>query len=216
MVLRVLPLPAAPVNLWPEIVGVSLPAALMMGGLGWILQRRMALAGMPLELRRQLERIIQKQRAALAALGSGPPRRRPLAEDLKAVPAGAWTLARRIRRLRDARSRIDRTSLVLGMESLEQELACLTDAAARGAGDTALVEKRKTLALLEEIERTESRCAMQLTTLEATLDTACLTLRQLQPAGPATPSVETVRCALEAEIAAIAEAEIADPEARWP
>jgi hypothetical protein len=215
MVLRVLPLPAAPVNLWPEIVGLSVPAALMIGGLGWVLQRRMSLAGMPLELHRQLERIIQRQRTALAALGHGPLQYQGLAEDLKAVPAGAWALARRIRRLRDARSRIDRTSFLSGMESLEQELFCLTDAAARGAAATALVEKRKTVALLEEIERTEARCAMQLTTLEATLDTTCLTLRQLQPTGPATPSVETVRCALEAEIAAIAEAEGVGRVGRW-
>jgi len=106
-------------------------------------------------------------------------------------------------------------SLVFAMELLEQELACLSDAAARGMGDTALVEKRKTLALLEELERTEARCAMQLTMLEATLDTTCLTLRQLQPGGPAPPSVETVRCALQAEVAAIVETQIAGPEAQW-
>jgi hypothetical protein len=215
MVLRVQPLPVAPVDLWPEIVGASLPAALLIGGLGWVLQRRIALAGMPFELQRQLERIIEKQRTALAALGSGPLRCQRLAEDLKAVPAGAWALARRIRRLRDARSRIDRAALVWGMDSLEQELVCLTDSATRGVGDYALIEKRKTLALLEEIERTETRCAMQLTTLEATLDTTCLTLRQLQPSSPTPPSVETVRRALEAEVAAIAETEIADREARW-
>src|SRR5205823_13068015 len=130
--------------------------------------------GMPLELQRQLERIIQKQKAALAAAASGPPHYRRVASDLKAIPAGAWTLARRIRSLRDARSRIDRTSLLMGMGSMEQELVCLADAAARSAGNAALVEKRKALSLLEEIERTEARCAMQLTTLEATLDTACL------------------------------------------
>ena len=215
MALRVLPLPAAPANLWPEIVGASVPAALMIGGLGWILQRRMALAGMPLELQRQLERIIQKQRAALAALGPGPPRHQRLAGDLKAVPAGAWTLARRIRRLRDARSHIDRTSLAAEVAWLEREPACLADAAGRGVGGTALVEKRKALALLEEIERTEARCALQLTTLEATLDTTCLTLRQLQPDSPPTPSLESVRRELQAEVAAIAEAEGVGRVVHW-
>jgi hypothetical protein len=213
MALRVLPLLAAPVNPWPEIVGASLPAALVIGGLGWILQRRMALAGLPLELQRQLDRIIRKQRTALAAQASGPPHYRRLAGDLKAVPAGAWTLARRIRKLRDARSRIDQMSLVTEMQSLEQELARLTDAAARDAGNAALGEKRKALSLLEEIERSEARCAMQLTTLEATLDTTCLTLRQLHPNTPPTPSLESVRRELEAEVAAIAEAEISGREA---
>jgi hypothetical protein len=216
MVLRVLPLPAAPVNPWPEIVGASLPAALVIGGLSWILQRRMALAGMPLELQRQLERIIRKQRATLAALGSGPPRYQRLGEDLKTVQAGAWTLARRIRRLRNTRSRIDQTSLVVQVGCLQQELARLTDASARDAGEAALVEKRKALTLLEEIERAEARCTLQLSTLEATLDTTYLTLRQLQPDGPATPSVESVRCELEAEIAAIAEQELAHLKEQWP
>jgi hypothetical protein len=211
----VLPLQAPPFNLWPEIAGASVPAALMLVGIGWILRRRMALAGMPLELQLQLGRIIRKQRAARSALVSGPPRYHRLAGNLNEVQSGAWIVARRIRTLRDARSRFDRTSLAMEVVRLEQVLPCMADRAARGVGETVLGEKRKALALLEEIERAEARCAMRLTTLEATLDTACLTLRQLQPDSPATPSIETVRRELEAEVAAIAEEEIPALEARW-
>jgi hypothetical protein len=191
------------------------PAALMVGGLGWIIRRRMALTGLPVELQTQLERIVRKQRAALAAVGSGPPQYRRLGEDLKAVQAGAWTLARCIRRLRDARSRIDPASLVVQVGCLQHELARLTGAATRDAAETVLVEKRKALSILEEMERAEARCTLQLSSLEATLDTAYLILRQLPADDPTTPSVESVRRELEAEIAAIAEQELVHLERRW-
>lgn len=214
MVLRLLPLPVATIDPWPAIVGSSVPAALMFGGLGWILRRRTALMGLPLDIQRQLERIVRKQRAAFAAVGSGLPHYQRLGEELKAVEGSAWGLAQRIRRLREVRSRIDLTSLVVQSGCLEQELARLTDTTTREVRETALGERRKALSLIAEIERTEARCGMQLATLEATLDTVYLTLKTLQPTGPTGPSVETVRRELQAEIAAIAESEFPNLETR--
>jgi hypothetical protein len=216
MMLRVLPLAGAPVSPWAAIVGLSVPAAVMLGGVGWVLRRRLALSGLPHELQLQLERISRKQRAARAALGSGPLRCRRLDENLSAVQAGAWTLARQIRVLARARSHLDQPSLQAEAQRLELDLVSLTDAAALAAGVAALAEKRKTLALLEEIAITEARCAMRLTGLEATLDTACLTLRHLQPAMSAPSPVDALRREMEAELTALAQVarEIATLETR--
>lgn len=214
MVLRVRPLPGAPASLWPEVLGASVPAALLIGGVGWVLRRRMALAGMPVQLQEQLGRILRKQRSALAAASDGPPHHRRLAEELQAIPAGAWAVARRIRSLRDARARIDQPALTVQVLCLAHELAGAPDPTARGAGEAALAEKRKVLSLLEQIQGQEAHCAMLLASLEATLDTACLILRQVEPAGPAAAPLERVRRDLQAEIAAISEQELADREER--
>lgn len=201
MTLRVLP-PLGPGSLWAMMAAASLPATLMAGGIGWVLRRRMALQGLPQEVQMQLERISRKHRSAHAALGS--PQDSRLQKHLRAVHAGAWALARQIRALHIARSRTDRLSLKAEAEQLDQELVRLTDASARAAGQAALAEKRKALALLDEMERAQTRCAMRLAAIEATLDTTCLTLQQPPPESLATFEETAVR-ELEAEVMAIAE-----------
>src|SRR5205823_3310462 len=126
-------------SLWPLLAAASLPATALAGGLGWLLHRRMTLQGLLPEVQQRLERINQKHRAARAALGTA--RNSRLEESLRAVHAGAWTLARQIRSLQTARSRIDGLALHTETERLDQEVAGFTDTAARAAGQAALTEK---------------------------------------------------------------------------
>jgi hypothetical protein len=202
MTLRVLP-PAAPGSLWAMMAAASLPATVVAGGVGWVVWRRMALQGLPPELQEQLVRINRKHRKARAALGPFLSPR--LRETLGAVHAGAWSLARQIRALHNARSHLDDLSLQAGAEQLEQELARLTDPAARADGQAALAEKRKTLEVLDEMELVQKRSTLRLTAIEAALDTACLSLRR--PPESSAPFVGSVLRELEAEVRAIAEVE---------
>jgi hypothetical protein len=153
-------------------------------------------------VRLRLERIERKQRAARAAIGS--PRNVRLEESLQAVHAGAWTLARQIRALREARSRLDPLALKCQTDQLEQDLNRLADPSARTAAQAALVERRKALALLEDMDRAQTRSALRLAAIEATLDTTCLTLQQ-PPQEPRAPFEEPLLRDLEAEVSAIAE-----------
>jgi hypothetical protein len=204
MTLRVLPPPATPGSLWAMMAAASLPAAAVAGGVGWVLWRRMALQGLPPELQEQLVRINRKHRIAHAALG--PSRSPRLQETLGAVHAGAWSLARQIRALHTARSQIDGLSLQSEAERLEQELDRFADPIARAEGKAALAEKRKTLEILDEMELLQKRSTLRLATIEATLDTTCLSLRR-PPPGSGAPFEDPVLCELEAEVTAIAEVE---------
>jgi hypothetical protein len=199
MTLRLLPPPAA--SLWPLLAATSLPATALAGSLGWLLHRRMTLQGLPPEVQIRLDRINRQHRAARAAMPN--PR---LEESLRALHAGAWTLARQIRSLQTARSRIDGVALNAEAERLDQEIAGFTDTAARASGQAALLEKRKALALLEEMERAQTRSTLRLATLEATLDTACLTLQRLPPE-PSSRSETALLRDLDAELTALAEVE---------
>jgi hypothetical protein len=154
-----------------------------------------------------MDRIGRKQRDLVHALRAGPQSYHRLAGHMKELHLGAWTLARRVGTLRAARSRLDREALSWDLARLEGELPRLTDAETRASAEAAIGERRKTLAALTEIEQAEARCVLRLATLEATLDTACLTFRRLQRDQRAAPPVEVVRRELEAEIAAIAEEE---------
>jgi hypothetical protein len=209
--MTVLQTPLAPVSPWPLIAWTSLPAALLAGGAGWVIRRRMALRGLSPELQVRLARIEQRCRTARAALGPAHARLFPLEERFTAVREGAVNLVRQIQELRDAQRLIDRHALEGAMVLLQGRLATLTDATARREGEMALGEKRKTLATLSEMERAEARCAMRLSKIEAVLESTCLTLREGQtgrrpsPGHAAESAEDALRRELDAEVAAIAE-----------
>jgi hypothetical protein len=200
MTVRVLPPP--PTTLWPVLAAAGLPATLVAGGLGWVLHRRMALQGLPPELQLRLERINRKVRAARAA--SRSLRSSRLGESLRALHHGAWALARQFRALQQALSRVDGLALQVEAERLEQALPRMREAGAQVAGQAVLAEKRKALVLLHELDHAQTRSAMRLAAIEATLDTTLLTLQQ-PPAGTCGPFEPTVLRDLEAEVMAIAE-----------
>jgi hypothetical protein len=195
-------LPAPPAAVWPLAAAAGLTAVALVGGLGWVLRRRMALQGLPAELQHRLARISRQARTARAALGS--PRNARLEGNLRALHSGAWALARQFRALQQARSRLDGRLLQAEAERLEQELPRLVDAGARAAGRTALAERRKTLVLLAEMEGAQTRSAMRLAAIEAALDTTCLTLRQV-PSEPLASFEASLLRDLEAEMMAVAE-----------
>jgi hypothetical protein len=197
--------PLAPLSLWPLIAWTSVPAALLVGGTGWVIRRRMAFRGLAPELQARLAGIERKHRAARAALGPARMTLFPLQERLAAVREAAFTLAREIQDLRNVRSLVDRRVLEAETARLEGGLATVADEGARREGELALREKRKTLAVLRELEAAEARCAMRLFKTEAVLESTCLTLRNL-PAAPADePAEEILRRELDAEVAAIGE-----------
>jgi hypothetical protein len=213
--MTVLQTPLAPANPWPLIAWTSLPAALLAGGAGWVIRRRMAFRGLSPELQARLARIEQRCRAARAALGPAHGRLFPLEERLTAVREGAVSLARQLQDLRDARRLTDQRTLEAEMTLLQGRLATLTDATARREGEIALGEKRKTLTALSEMERAEARCAMRLSKIEAVLESTCLTLRERRTGPASEPAEDSLRRELDAEVAAIAEVtgEIAGCEA---
>jgi hypothetical protein len=201
----VLQTPLAVVTPWPLIAWTSLPAALLVGGMGWVIRRRMALRGLSPELQARLERIERKHRAARAAMGQERMRLFPLEERLTAVRDGAVTLTRRIQDLRNARCLVDSRALEVEMAQLQGDLATLADEAARREGEIAVGEKRKTLAILREMEQAEARCGMRLSKIEAVLESTCLTLRRPKTGPAEEPAEELLRRELDAEVAAIGE-----------
>jgi hypothetical protein len=200
MSVRVLSLTPAPMSM-RLLAAAWLPASLVAGGLGWVIHRRRLLQGLPPELQQQLDRINRRYHIARAALRSTPNAR--LEESLRAVHAGAWTLAGQIRALHEVRSRIDYHALKTQADRLEREVAGFSDPVARTAGQVAVGEKRKALVLLEEMERVETRLTLRLDNLEASLDTALLTLRR--PPADASASFDALLRSLDADVSAVAE-----------
>jgi hypothetical protein len=207
VIMVVLQTPLAPVTAWPLIAWTSLPAALLAGGMGWMIRRRMAFRGLAPELQSRLGRIEQKHRAARAAMEQAGVGVLPLQERLTAVREGAFTLARQIQDLRDARCLTDARGLEAEVARLQRELRAVPDEAARREGEAALGEKRKTLGTLREMDQAETRCAMRLCKIEAVLESTCLTLRGLKCGPTGEPAEEILRRELDAELAAIREIE---------
>ncbi len=67
-------------------------------------------------------------------------------------------------------------------------------------------QKRHSRNLLDALERAETNSALRLNSIEALLDTTCLTLHSARIAAPAAPAEESLCRSLDAEVAAIHEA----------
>jgi hypothetical protein len=205
--MTVLQVPLAPPSPWPLLIGASLPAAVMIGGVGLVIRRRMTLGGLAYDLQVKVGQIEQKYRAARAALSRQDSRLLPIQERLAALKEGALALARQIQTLRSTQSSIDRPVLEAEMRVLQRHLTTLDASPIRQESERTLAEKRKTLTLLEEIARTESLCALRLAKIEAVLDTTGLTLRSVQASATTVPPEESLCQALDREVAALYETE---------
>ena len=206
MTMTVQQFPLAPTSLWPLVGWIGLPAALAAGGLGLVIRRRMALQGLGENLLLHLGRIEQKVRAARGALSRQDRRLVPVAERLSALRAAAFTLARRIQEMRDARLLTDTGLLDTEIGVLERALATCVDRDARRQAEMALEQKRRSRVLLDDLARAETNSALRLAHIEALLDTAYLSLRGARVASPAAAPEESLCRALDAEVAAIHEA----------
>ena len=207
MQMRVMQVSLAPPSPWPAIAGASLSAAVVLGGVGWLVRRRMTLGGLAYDLQHTVGRIEQKFRAARAAVRPQDRHLVPVQERLAAVKTGALTLARQIQELRNAQNLLRRPMLEQEIRMLQGQLVTLPEGNTKNECEKTLVEKHKALGLLDEMARAEAGCAMRLTKVEAVLDTTCLTLRSVQVGATEIPTEDAVCQALDAEVTAIHEAE---------
>ncbi|HLK55057.1 MAG TPA: hypothetical protein VKU00_00745 [Chthonomonadaceae bacterium] len=207
MQMRVLQVSLAPPSPWPAIVGTSIPAALLLGGVGWVVRRRMTLGGLAQDLQHTVGRIEQKFRAARAAVRPQDRRLVAVQERLNAVKAGALTLARQVQELRNAQNLLQRPQLEEEIKMLQRQLVTLPEGTAKQECEKTLVEKHKAQVLLEDMSRAEAGCAMRLAKVEAVLDTTCLTLRSVKVGATEVPAEDAICRALDAEVSAIHEAE---------
>jgi hypothetical protein len=191
------------VPLLPRLAPVAIPALLVAGGAVFVIRRRMRWGGLAHDLQQTLMSIEQKYRVARAAVSQEPSRLFPLHDKIAALRDGAFGLARHIQRLRHAQQLVDRRTLEADIARLEQQLAALRDEAAQRDGEIILAEKRRALALIEDMEQNAARCALRLAKIEATLDAFALTLRHAQTQSSPQPVEETLRRQLDAEVAAI-------------
>ncbi|MCW3098808.1 MAG: hypothetical protein JWL77_4426 [Chthonomonadaceae bacterium] len=198
--------PLAPISPWPLVGWIGLPAALAVGGLGVVIRRRMALRGLEQDLLSHLDRIEQKARAARGALSRQDGRLLPVAERISALRAAALALIRQIQETRDVRRQTDARLLAIEIEALEGNLAGLKDPEAQCLAERALEQKRRSRELLDDLARAETNSTLRLNSIEALLDTACLTLHSARIAAPAAPAEESLCHSLDAEVAAIHEA----------
>jgi hypothetical protein len=194
----------APVSLWGALAWTAVPTAVLAGGLGFVLRRRMALRGIPDDLQEAVLAIDRKYRTARAASGSGHARLFPLHDRLSGLRRGAFELAREVHALRAARSGLDRPSLEREVAALEARTASLADPDAARESWSLLRERQKSLELLADLERVERLAGTRLERISAALDTACLTLRSGQ-LKTADPQGSELLHSLDAELAALRE-----------
>ncbi len=206
MTLTVQQFPLVPSAPWPLVGWIGLPTALAAGGLGMVIRRRMALRGLEQDLLSHLDRIEQKARAARSALSRQDGRLLPVAERLTDLRASALALIRQIQETRDARRQLNARLLESEIQRLEGTLVALQDPETRRQTERALEQKRHSRNLLDALERAETNSALRLNSIEALLDTTCLTLHSARIAAPAAPAEESLCRSLDAEVAAIHEA----------
>lgn len=207
MRMTVLQTPVA-VNPWPAVAWSALPITLAAVGISRIIRRRMALDGLANDLQWRLGEIETKYRSTCGSMRNRDQKLAPIQIRLATIRSGAYTLARQIQHLRNAQRSVDRGRLEQEAGTLEQQLATLPQGVAKQACAQTLVEKRRALALLEEMERVETGCALRLSRLEATMDTVGLTLRTVQVNAPETIAEDSVCRALDAEVSALYEANV--------
>jgi hypothetical protein len=191
------------VPLLPRIAPVAIPALVVAGGVALVVRRRMMWGGLSHDLQQTLMGIEQKYRTACAAVSKEHRQLFPLNDKLTALRDGAFAIARQIQKLRNAQQLSDRRALEADIARLEQQRTTLRDEAAQRDADIILNEKRRTLALLGDMEQNASRCALRLTKIEATLDALAITLRHAQTQHAPEPVEETLRRQLDAEVTAL-------------
>ncbi|HLJ55912.1 MAG TPA: hypothetical protein VKT77_12810 [Chthonomonadaceae bacterium] len=193
------PVEAAP---WPAAFAAA-PALALAAGVGWVIQRRMRAAALDFDLEAQVARIAGKAEAARAAVTRADGRLAPIRARLRAVEAGAETLARQIQQLRGARRLHSEQALQRDAAALEQRLQ------ASGLSEEealTLADKRRSLDALASLERSEQRLAARLNRLEAVVESALASLQTVRAGAMEPPVRESLCRSLDAEVRALREA----------
>lgn len=202
----VLQLPLVAPFPWATVATVATPAALVAGGITWVLRRRMAFQGMTPELLARINRIQTKAQAARQA-AVRQSSSVPIRERIETLASAALPLARQCVDLSAAQKLASRDALNQDITALEHRLAMLTaSGVANGAAketEATLEEKRKALTRLDELARAEALCILRLEKIEAILDSAALTLHSALANTNEPASEEHLRKALDAEVAAV-------------
>ncbi len=191
---------------WTTVAAAATPAALVVGGVAWLLRRRMAFQGISPELLARINRIQIKAQSARQAAS----RQRssvPIRERIETLANAALPLARQCTELNAAQKLADRDTLKQDITALEHRLAMLiASGVANGAAketEATLEEKRKSVTRLDELARAEALCILRLEKIEAILDSAALTLHSARANTTEPASEEHLRKALDAEVAAV-------------
>lgn len=197
------PLPIGAIWGWSAV-----PALATVGGVGWIVRRRMRFQGLAPDLRDRLERIEARYAGAARAARAGADRVLPVGDRLQALQKSAEGLARQAQELRDARAHLDRSRLEREIAAQQQRLSGGLDPAVRRDAEAVLAEKEKSLVLLGELEAAETRCQVRLEKIEAVLEATALALRGSRGHSVAAASArddDALCLALDAEVEAIRE-----------
>jgi hypothetical protein len=218
VLLKVLETPLITPIPWLPIGLSCIPLLGVVGGLGWVVRRRMAFQGLSSDLIEAMARLEKKHRAAQQAAQRLPgltSERAELRDKVNALGAGGFSLIRRVQELRNAQKLVDKMALTRQEAALQERLTTDTnrlDAATRREAEETLAQSRKTLRAVADREQAESRCLMRLARIEAVLDAACLTLRSVPPSQSAAAREDALCRELDAEVSAIQEVTREIPE----
>lgn len=214
---------------WPVAL-TAVPALALVGGLAWVLRRRMTNVPLEFDLFAQLARIHDKAAAARKAIQPHDARILPVRTRLKSLETGAMALATQIQQIRSARAYHNRAALERDIAALERrgvvnDEATITSSpglvssfgAAMGGSclDGAgvpeellltLQQKRKSLQSLMELEKAERQREERLNRVEALLESTLAGLQSVRVGVMAAPVRESVCRALDAEVAALHDA----------
>lgn len=206
--MQVLQSPPPPVSIGAILGWAGVPTLLTVGGVGWVMRRRMRFQGLGADLRERLERIDARYAGAVKAARAGADRLLPVGDRLQSLQKSALGLARQAQELRDARAHLDRARLEREIAAQRERLAGVLDPAVRRDAQSVLAEKEKSLVLFGELEAAEARCVVRLEKIEAVLDSTALSLRGSRGHSVAATSArdDDALCrALDAEVDAIRE-----------
>ena len=197
--------------LWETLAWLA-PPGILVAGVAFIIQRRRALGSLSPDLRAQLERIEERHREAAAAVTEDHARHFPLRKQLAELRAGGRQLARQTQNIRNARRRWDPEALRVEVERLEAEEASATS----GGRDrqAILIQKRRSLEVLAELEQAEERCLLRLEKIESTLAATSLELGRPALTDTQAGPEERVARELEAQLDALREVTQATAKAR--
>lgn len=209
--LKALEIPLITPMPWLPMAVSCIPFVGIIGGVAWVVRRRMAFQGLSSDLIEAMARLEKKHRVALQAahrLPGMPGEQAELRDRVNALGTGGFTLIRRIQELRNAQKLVDKGGLIRQEQALEERLANEErgfDRATRREAEETLAQSRKTLRAVADMEQAESRCLMRLARIEAVLDAACLTLRSVPPSQSASVHEDALCRELDAEVSAIQE-----------